>query len=79
METPASYQVTFNVDGTVAIVADCNNAAGTYTDKDGALTIAVGPMTAGCLSGRSRAATSSSSCWARLPATSSPTASCSST
>ena len=39
VETPASYQVTFNEDGTVNIVADCNNAAGTYTDADGALTI----------------------------------------
>ncbi len=46
VETPASYQVTFASDSTVAIMADCNNAAGTYTDQDGALTIAVGPMTA---------------------------------
>jgi heat shock protein HslJ len=46
VETPESYQVTFNGDGAVAIMADCNNAAGTYTDQDGALTIAVGPMTA---------------------------------
>ena len=45
VETPASYQVTFNADGTVNIVADCNNAAGTYTDKDGALAITIGPMT----------------------------------
>ncbi|HRX05258.1 MAG TPA: serine hydrolase, partial [Anaerolineae bacterium] len=46
VETPESYQVTFNEDGTVAIIADCNNAAGTYTDEDGALTVALGPMTA---------------------------------
>lgn len=46
LETPESYQVTFNEDGTVAIMADCNNAAGAYTDKDDTLTIAVGPMTA---------------------------------
>jgi D-alanyl-D-alanine carboxypeptidase len=45
VETPESYQVTFNEDGTVAIVADCNNAAGSYTDDDGALAITVGPMT----------------------------------
>lgn len=45
VEAPASYQVTFNEDGTVAIVADCNNAAGSYTDDDGALAITVGPMT----------------------------------
>ncbi|MBP8291178.1 MAG: serine hydrolase [Caldilineaceae bacterium] len=46
VETPASYQVTFAADGTVAILADCNNAAGTYTDQAGALTIAIGPVTA---------------------------------
>ncbi|MCB0246722.1 MAG: META domain-containing protein, partial [Anaerolineae bacterium] len=46
VETPDSYQVTFSEDGTVAVVADCNNAAGTYTDEDGALTVALGPMTA---------------------------------
>ncbi len=45
VETPESYQVTFNADGTINIVADCNNAAGTYTDEDGALTIIIGPMT----------------------------------
>ncbi len=45
VETPASYQVTFDANGAVAIVADCNNAAGTYTDKDGALAITIGPMT----------------------------------
>ncbi len=45
VEMPESYQVTFNADGTANIVADCNNASGTYTDQDGALTIAVGPMT----------------------------------
>jgi D-alanyl-D-alanine carboxypeptidase len=50
VETPESYQVTFNEDGTVAIAADCNNATGTYTDEDGTLTIAAGPMTmAACL------------------------------
>ncbi|WP_165360902.1 serine hydrolase [Candidatus Chloroploca sp. Khr17] len=45
VETPASYQLTFNTDGTVAVMADCNNATGNYTDQDGALTIAIGPMT----------------------------------
>ena len=45
VETPANYQVTFNADGTVNIVADCNNAAGSYTAQDGALTITIGPMT----------------------------------
>lgn len=46
VETPESYQVTFDEDGTVNVVADCNNAAGTYTDQEGALTVAIGPMTA---------------------------------
>ena len=45
VETPASYRLTFNEDGTVSIVADCNNAAGSYTATDGALTITIGPMT----------------------------------
>jgi heat shock protein HslJ len=43
--TPADYTVKFNADGTVAIKADCNNAAGTYTVEAGKLTITVGPMT----------------------------------
>jgi len=44
--TPDRYLLNFNADGTVTIVADCNNAAGSYTDDAGALTIALGPMTA---------------------------------
>ncbi len=46
IETPANYVLTFNPDGTVAIKAHCNNAAGTYTTDQGAMTITVGPMTA---------------------------------
>ena len=42
--------LTFNEDGTVNIVADCNNAAGSYTAEDGALTIAIGPDDDGGLS-----------------------------
>ena len=42
---PASYVLTFNEDGTLAIKADCNNANAGYTVQDGALTIEVGPMT----------------------------------
>jgi D-alanyl-D-alanine carboxypeptidase len=46
VETPESYLLTFNEDGTVAIKADCNNASGSYTaSEDGSLTIEVGPMT----------------------------------
>ena len=45
VELPESYTLTFNDDGTVNIIADCNNATGSYTDEDGALTITIGPMT----------------------------------
>lgn len=45
VETPERYVVTFTEEGAVSIVADCNNAAGSYTADEGALTITVGPMT----------------------------------
>jgi D-alanyl-D-alanine carboxypeptidase len=45
VETPDRYRVLFNQDGTMAIVADCNNAAGEYTEDAGALTITTGPAT----------------------------------
>ena len=53
VESPENYVVTFNEDtgaalgasGTVAIVADCNNASGSYTADGGSLTIEIGPMT----------------------------------
>ncbi len=45
VEMPESYLVAFSGDGTVNIVADCNNAMGSYTDDAGSLTIEVGPMT----------------------------------
>ena len=45
IENPESYTMTFNEDGTLNIVADCNNAIGSYTDEDGALSIEIGPMT----------------------------------
>ena len=45
VEMPESYLLTFNEDGTVIIVADCNNATGSYTEDGGSLTIEVGPMT----------------------------------
>ena len=44
--TPENYTITFNADGTVNVKADCNNAAGAYTtDKNGSLTITLGPVT----------------------------------
>jgi D-alanyl-D-alanine carboxypeptidase len=45
VDSPESYLVTFDEDGTVNIKADCNNAIGSYTDDAGALTITLGPMT----------------------------------
>ena len=52
VETPDRYRVLFNQDGTVQIVADCNNATGDYTEDAGALTITIGPATlADCTSG----------------------------
>lgn len=45
VETPDRYRVLFNDDSTVNIVADCNNAAGEYTEDAGALTITIGPAT----------------------------------
>jgi D-alanyl-D-alanine carboxypeptidase len=45
VENPTSYTLTFNQDGTLNIVADCNNALGSYTTDGSSLTITVGPMT----------------------------------
>ena len=46
MPTTADYTLVFNDDGTVAVVADCNNANGTYTvNSDGTLTIVVQAQT----------------------------------
>ena len=42
---PANYTVQFTADGKVAIKADCNNAAGSYTTAGGSLEILIGPMT----------------------------------
>ena len=46
METPLSYLVQFNTDATLNVVADCNNAAGSYQGEGGKLQIELGPMTA---------------------------------
>jgi D-alanyl-D-alanine carboxypeptidase len=54
VEMPASYLLTFNEDGTVNIVADCNNASGSYTEDAGSLTIEVGPMTMAACPSESR-------------------------
>jgi len=47
---PARYTITFNADGSLAIVADCNSVRGNYvTDETGGLTVTLGASTAvGC-------------------------------
>lgn len=45
VETPEAYLLQFNTDEIVNIVADCNNASGSYTFDGSSLTIMVGPMT----------------------------------
>ncbi len=45
VEMPQSYVITFNEDGTAGVVADCNNASGSYTADASSLTIELGPMT----------------------------------
>ncbi len=45
VDNPQNYIVTFNNDATVNIVADCNNASGTYVIAGSSITIQVGPMT----------------------------------
>lgn len=52
VENPANYTVTFMANGTVAMKADCNQAAGTYKVEGSALTVEVGPVTlAACAPG----------------------------
>ena len=46
LDNPEAYTVAFNSDGSVNIVADCNNASGSYTaSDDGSLSIEIGPST----------------------------------
>lgn len=54
--TPENYTVTFLADGTVAMQADCNRAAGTYTVEGAALRIEVGPVTLAACGAESRGA-----------------------
>ena len=43
---PARYTITFNEDGTAAIMADCNSMSATYTaDETGAISIVPGAST----------------------------------
>lgn len=54
IEMPEGYLLTFNDDGTLNIVADCNSSAGDYTDADGDLDINIGPTTLALCTGDSR-------------------------
>ena len=45
IEDPTSFRATFNTDASLAIAADCNNAAGSYQGEGGDLTIEIGPVT----------------------------------
>ncbi len=45
VKAPENYTVTFQEDGTAAMKADCNQAAGTYTVDGAQLTVEVGPVT----------------------------------
>lgn len=45
VDNPLNYTLVFQDDGTVAIVADCNNGMGDYTLDGSSLTIEVGPLT----------------------------------
>ena len=45
VDNPQNYVLTFNQDGTVIILADCNNASGSYTTDGSSISIQVGPMT----------------------------------
>ena len=45
VENPQNYLLTFNDDGTANIVADCNNAIGSYTTDGSSISIEMGPMT----------------------------------
>jgi D-alanyl-D-alanine carboxypeptidase len=45
IDDPQKYTVSFNNDATVNIVADCNNANGSYVIAGSSITIQIGPMT----------------------------------
>jgi heat shock protein HslJ len=53
---PENYTVTFMEDGTAAMQADCNRAAGTYTVNGASLTVEVGPVTLAACGDDSRGA-----------------------
>ncbi len=46
VEDPTRYTLEFMIDGSFAVVADCNRGLGSYALVDGLLTLEFGPMTA---------------------------------
>jgi amidase len=54
VESPDNYTVAFNTDASLAITANCNNAAGSYQGEGGKLTVEIGPMTAAACPPESR-------------------------
>jgi heat shock protein HslJ len=53
VKNPEQYTLTFMDDGTVAMKADCNQAAGTFTVDGAKLTVVVGPVTLAACGGES--------------------------
>lgn len=45
IDNPANYTIEFLPDGQVQIKADCNNARGSYTQKNSSISIQIGPST----------------------------------
>lgn len=54
VDNPGNYTLTFNTDASLAIKADCNQAAGSYQGEGGKLTIELGPVTAAACGENSR-------------------------
>jgi heat shock protein HslJ len=45
VESPTSYSLVFQADGTLNVTADCNSASGSYRAEGQSLQIQIGPMT----------------------------------
>ncbi|MEI8083681.1 MAG: META domain-containing protein, partial [Actinomycetes bacterium] len=54
IKEPAKYRASFNTDASLAVAADCNNAAGSYQGEGGNLTIDIEPVTRAACTPESR-------------------------
>jgi len=54
IKDPASFRATFNTDASLAVAADCNNAAGSYQGEGGKLTIEIEPVSLAACAPESR-------------------------